>query len=69
MWPTRRAGAPGTLWVKRKGKGTYANDRSPILSLISRSSHEVRYWVLEHADKPTTRTVVEGNVPPQRTIL
>ncbi len=31
--------------------------------------HEVRYWVLEHADKPTTRTIVEGNVPPECTIL
>jgi transposase len=54
---------------KAKGKGTYENDRPPILSLISRSSHEVRYWVLEHADKPTTRTIIEGNVPPQSTIL
>ncbi len=38
--------------MKRKGKGTYANDRPPILSLISRSTHEVRYWVLEHAGYP-----------------
>jgi transposase-like protein len=29
----------------------------------------VRYWVLEHADKATTRTIVEGNVPPKSTIL
>ncbi len=55
--------------MKRKGKGTYDNDRPPILSLISRTTHEVRYWVLEHADKPTTRTIVEGNVPPKSTIL
>jgi transposase len=60
--PRRRAN-------KAKGKGTYANDRPPILSLISRSTHEVRYWVLEHADKPSTRTVVEGNVVPGSTIL
>jgi transposase len=60
--PRRRAN-------KAKGKGTYENDRPPILSLISRTSHEVRYWVLEHADKPTTRTIIEGNVPPQSTIL
>lgn len=60
--PRRRAN-------KRKGKGTYENDRPPILSLISRSSHEVRYWVLEHADKPTTRTIIEGNVPRESTIL
>jgi transposase len=60
--PRRRAN-------KQKGKGSYANDRPPILSLISRTSHEVRYWVLEHADKPTTRTIIEGNVPPQSTIL
>jgi transposase-like protein len=60
--PRRRAN-------KRKGKGTYENDRPPILSLISRTSHEVRYWVLEHADKATTRIIVEGNVPPKSTIL
>jgi transposase len=60
--PRRRAN-------KAKGKGTYQNDRPPILSLISRSSHEVRYWVLEHADKATTRTIVEGNVPPESSIL
>jgi transposase len=68
-WPTRRAAAPGTLWVKRKGKGTYENDRPPILSQISRATHEVRYWVLEHADKATMRTIVEANVLPKSTIL
>ena len=60
--PRRRAN-------QAKGKGSYQNDRPPILSLISRTSHELRYWVLEHADKPTTRTIVEGNVPPESTIL
>ncbi|HET9224893.1 MAG TPA: transposase [Roseiflexaceae bacterium] len=60
--PRRRAN-------KRKGKGTYENDRPPILSLISRTTHEVRYWVLAHADKETTRTIIEGNVPPKSTIL
>jgi transposase-like protein len=29
----------------------------------------VRYWVLEHADKATTRAIIEGNVPPKSTIL
>ena len=41
--PRRRAN-------NRTGKGTYANDRPPILSLISRTTHQVRYSVLEHAD-------------------
>lgn len=40
-----------------------------LLSLISRISHEVRYWVFEHAAKATTRTIIEGNVPPNSTIL
>ena len=40
-----------------------------MLSLISRTTHEVRYCVLEHADTPTTRTIIEGNVPPESTIL
>jgi len=39
------------------------------LSLISRSTHEVRYWVREHAAKPTTHTLIEGNVPRDSTIL
>jgi len=60
--PRRRAN-------KRKGKGTYDNDRPLILSLLSRTSHEVHYSVLEHAEKPTTRTIVEGNVPSESTIL
>jgi hypothetical protein len=54
---------------KRKGKGRNANDRPPILGLIRRTNHEVRYCVLEHADKPTTRTCIEGNVPWESTIL
>jgi len=54
---------------KGKGKGTHEDDRSPILGLISRTSNEVRYWVLEHANKPITRAIVEGNVPPESTIL
>jgi hypothetical protein len=54
---------------KRKGKDSYENNRPPILSLVSRVTHEVRYWVLEHADKATTRTIVEGNVLPKSTIL
>lgn len=54
---------------KRKGEGIYKNDRLPILSLISPTTHEVRSWVLEHADKPTMRIIMEGNVPPESTIL
>jgi len=60
---SRRGRPPRRRENLRKGKGTYKNDRPPILSLISRTTHEVRYWVLEHAEKPTTRTIVEGNVP------
>jgi transposase-like protein len=35
--PRRRAN-------KRKGHGTYANDRPPIISLISRDMGECRFW-------------------------
>ena len=32
----RRDDGPGTLRVKRRGLGTYDNDRPPIIHLVSR---------------------------------
>ena len=41
--PRRRAN-------KRKGRGTYANDRPPILGTVGRQSGQVRLRVAHHTD-------------------
>ena len=46
--PRRRAN-------KRKGHGTYANDRPPITSLVSRDMGKQRCWVCHHADTRNRR--------------
>ena len=60
--PRRRAN-------KRKGHGTYANDRPPIISIISRDTGEQRWWVCDHADRQTCHNLMADNVPPGRTRL
>jgi transposase len=60
--PRRRAN-------KRKGHGTYAHDRPPILSVISRETGEPRFWVCDHADRRTCADLIAENVPLERTIL
>ena len=45
----RPAGAP----ISARGHGTYANDRPPIISVISRETGEQRFWVCDHADRRT----------------
>jgi transposase len=54
--PRRRAN-------KRKGHGTYANDRPPIISIISRDTGEQRWWVGDHADRQTCHDLIADNVP------
>jgi transposase len=44
--PRRRAN-------KRKGHGTYANDRPPIVGTVGRESGQVRLRVVHHTDKKT----------------
>src|SRR5918999_6253861 len=60
--PRRRAN-------KRKGHGTYANDRPPIISIISRDTGEQRWWVGDHADTRTCRTLIAENIPAGSTRL
>jgi transposase-like protein len=60
--PRRRAN-------KRKGHGTYANDRPPIISVISRETGEQRFWVCDHADRRTCAALIAENVPLKSTIL
>jgi transposase len=58
--PRRRAN-------KHKGYGTFANDRPPIISIISRETGECRVWVCDHATKHTCDDWIAANVPVART--
>jgi hypothetical protein len=60
--PRRRAN-------QRTGYGTYANDRPPIISVISRNTGEQRFWGCDHADRRTCAALIAESVPPPRTIL
>jgi transposase len=61
--PPRRRGN------KRKGHGTYANNRPPIISVISRETGEQRFWVCDHADRRTCAALIADNVPAGSTQL
>jgi transposase-like protein len=60
--PRRRAN-------KRKGHGTYANDRPPIISIIARDTGEQRLWVGDHADTRTCRALITETIPAGSTWL
>lgn len=60
--PRRRAN-------KRRGRGTYATDRPPIINLISRDTGEHRYFVCHHADGATCHALIDANVPSESTLL
>src|SRR5918996_1956631 len=60
--PQRRAN-------QRKGHGTYANDRPPIISLISRETGEQRWWACDHAHTRTCAELIAENIPIGRTWL
>jgi transposase len=48
---------------KRKGHGTYADDRPPIISVVSRETGEHRFWVCDYADRRTCHDLIVVNVP------
>ena len=54
--PRRRAN-------QRKGHDTYANDRPPIISVVSREMGEPRFWVRDRTDTRTCRRLIAENVP------
>jgi transposase-like protein len=60
--PRRRAN-------KRRGRGTYANDRPPIVSIISRTTGEHRYWVAQTTTKEELHELVRENVPDGSTVF
>ena len=63
------ADPPRTRANQRQGHGTYANDRPPIISLISRDTGEQRWWVCDHADRHTCHNLIAEHVPQDSTIL
>ena len=60
--PRRRAN-------KRRGRGTYDNDRPPIVSVISRRTGEYRAWVVEHADGATSKAILVSALPLPDSVL
>jgi hypothetical protein len=60
--PRRRA-------KKRKGHGTSAHARPPIISIIARDTDAQRLWVGDHADRQTCHNLIADHVPSGRTRL
>jgi transposase len=60
---------PRRLANTRQGHGTYANDRPPIISIISRDTGEQRLWVCDHANRRICPTLIADNVLPGSTLL
>jgi transposase len=60
--PRRRAN-------KRKGHGTYAHDRPPIISVVSRETGEHRFWGCDQANTRTCHDLIAENVPAGSTRL
>jgi transposase-like protein len=54
---------------KRRGQGTFDNDRPPIVGIVGRESGEVRMEVIEHADKATLEKFVVDNTEPQTMVF
>jgi transposase len=54
-----RACGPGTLWVKRRGRGTFANDRPPVLGTVGCLTGQVRLRVVMDTKQTTLRSHVE----------
>jgi transposase len=48
---------------KRKGHGTYANDRPPMISVISRETGEQHFWICDHADQHTCSALMAETPP------
>src|SRR5262245_64125456 len=63
MPPLDPADPPRRRANQRKGHGTSAHDRPPIISLISRETGEQRWWVCDHADTRTCATLIAENIP------
>jgi transposase len=54
---------------KARGRGTDDHDRPPLISVICRETGEVRYWVVEHADKASSRRIIRASIAEHSTLL
>ena len=59
--PRRRAN-------KRRGHGTYGNDRPPIVGTVGRESHQVRLRVVYHTDRETLEAHVHHFTQPEAVV-
>jgi transposase-like protein len=59
--PRRRAN-------KRRGQGTFDNDRPAVAGVVGRQSGGLRLAVIDHADQPTLQAGVERNTDKEATI-
>jgi transposase len=53
---------------KRRGHGSYENDRPPIVGTVGRESGQVRLRVIEHTDKETLVPHVHRYTPSEATV-
>jgi transposase-like protein len=53
---------------KRRGHGTYDNDRPPIIGSVGRRTGEARLRVIKHTDKETLLPHVHGYTPSEATV-
>jgi len=59
--PRRRAN-------KRRGRGTWENDRPPIAGVVGRESGQIRLEVIRNADRKTLQPFVEGCTRPDAVV-
>jgi transposase len=53
---------------KRRGHGTFDNDRPPVAGVVGRDSGEVRLEMIHHTDQETLEEVVEDNTKSGATV-
>jgi transposase len=63
------SGLPRRRANQRKGHGTSANDRPPIISVVSRETGEQRFGVGDDADRRTGHALITENLPAGSTRL
>lgn len=54
---------------KRKGHGTYANDRPPIFSVVNRDTGEIRFAVRERTTQATCEALLNRHIPVSASII
>jgi transposase len=59
--PRRRAN-------KRRGHGTWDNDRPPIAGVVGRESGQIRLRVCAYSDRATLQPYVEATTAPEATV-